>query len=265
MLGTASRQIEDDRWQRNRLRGLTLAQRILRRPSWAIANMSGYFDQWRDQRTSSQHIQYETTPLSTGLAAITGADEEAVEHVLARVPTPKPLNGSVLYGDPDASGELVALMYAVCRLSQPQTVVETGVANGITTSSILQALSENAKGTLISIDLPHLHPAAEESIGCAVHPDLRNRWTLHLGPASRLLPRVLRTVPEVDIFVQDAAHTVRGQLSEYRAAWSFLRTGGLLISDDVSRAFSIFAQEVGGEPMYITQAKSSPIGALVKP
>jgi predicted O-methyltransferase YrrM len=63
----------------------------------------------------------------------------------------------VLYGIPDSSFELVRIDYACRRLMEPELVADTGVAHGFSTAAILQALEDNQKGRLISIDLPQLH------------------------------------------------------------------------------------------------------------
>ncbi|HEX5370143.1 MAG TPA: class I SAM-dependent methyltransferase [Dehalococcoidia bacterium] len=131
-------------------------------------------------------------------------------------------------------------------------VIETGVAHGFTTAAALQALADNQYGRLISIDLPHLHPRAMDSIGSAVPHELRDRWQLILGSAAGSLMNLPRS-DEADIFIQDAAHTIRGQLAEFRAGWSRLREGGLLISDDVGEAAVRFGREVDAAPIFIAQ------------
>jgi predicted O-methyltransferase YrrM len=169
----------------------------------------------------------------------------------------------VLYGSPDGPFELVRIAYACCRLMEPELVAETGVAHGFSTAAILQALEDNQKGRLISIDLPHLQPQAHVHIGSAVELRLRGRWRLHLGPASPGLIKVLGNHRDVDLFVQDASHTRRGQLAEYRTAWLRMKDGALLISDDVGPAFEAFAKEVGRTAIYVAQpSKRASIGIL---
>ncbi|MEM4483260.1 MAG: hypothetical protein QXS19_05035 [Candidatus Methanomethylicia archaeon] len=48
------------------------------------------------------------------------------------------------------------LLYCLIRLIRPAIVVETGVASGIFSLSILQALNCNDYGHLYSIDLPNV-------------------------------------------------------------------------------------------------------------
>ena len=49
---------------------------------------------------------------------------------------------------------LGVVLYAVCRRQNPDIVVETGVASGVSSSYILCALEKNGHGELYSIDMP---------------------------------------------------------------------------------------------------------------
>jgi predicted O-methyltransferase YrrM len=44
-------------------------------------------------------------------------------------------------------------LYVLVRIFKPEVVVETGVANGVSSSFILKALDQNSRGKLYSIDL----------------------------------------------------------------------------------------------------------------
>ena len=128
------------------------------------------------------------------------------------------------------------LCYLACRLVVPDVVVETGVAYGVSSGYILRAMEENGRGTLHSIDLPPLRREYERFWGVAVPEDLRDdRWRLHRGSSSRILPGLLRKTGPVDLFVHDSLHTGRNMRREFEAAWPNLRPGGLLIADDVER------------------------------
>src|SRR4051794_31676165 len=86
----------------------------------------------------------------------------------------------------------VAVSQAIwCTTShlRPERVVETGVARGITSRFILEALERNGRGKLWSIDLPHVDTTRFGQIGSAVPDRLRPRWTLLLGTSREHLPR----------------------------------------------------------------------------
>lgn len=131
------------------------------------------------------------------------------------------------------------LCFRACRFLRPKTVVETGVAYGVTSAYILQALAENNCGDLHSIDLPPLVSDADRYVGHFVPQELRTRWKLYRGSAKRLLPTVLRETGAIDLFVHDSLHTYSHMKWEFEVAVRSLRPGGVLIFDDIegNRAF----------------------------
>ncbi len=134
-----------------------------------------------------------------------------------------------------ADSVMARLCYLACRLTSPEIVVETGVAYGVSSAFILRAMEENGRGTLYSVDLPPLRRKYERFWGIAVPDGLRGRWRLHRGPSARVLPRLLRQTPTVDLFVHDSLHTHRNMRREFDAVWPHLRNGALLLADDVER------------------------------
>lgn len=131
-------------------------------------------------------------------------------------------------------------LYLVVRSSKPEIVVETGVNTGESSTYILQALEDNQKGKLFSIDLP---PSGEEgrnylvlsgkTSGWIIPDNLRQRWELNLGPSQDLLPPLLERLKTIDIFFHDSLHTYDHMLFEYELGWKFLREKGILLSDDI--------------------------------
>jgi Methyltransferase domain len=124
--------------------------------------------------------------------------------------------------------------WCATRHLRPLKVVETGVARGITSRFILEALAENGEGHLWSIDLPP--PGRHDlrsAIGAAVPDDLRGRWSYVKGSSRRRLPGLLDTLGEIDLFLHDSRHSERNLLYELERARAALRPGGLIIADDV--------------------------------
>ncbi|HSJ05449.1 MAG TPA: class I SAM-dependent methyltransferase [Longimicrobiales bacterium] len=143
--------------------------------------------------------------------------------------------------DPRHDGDLLLARccYAVVRSLRPATVIETGVARGVTSTYILSALAANDHGTLHSIDLPPVEADGGEGIGALVPDTLRGRWQLHRGMTSRVLPTLLDTLGGVDVFVHDSLHTYGNMRMEFGAAWPRLGHPGAIVADDVegNRAF----------------------------
>jgi len=134
-----------------------------------------------------------------------------------------------------ADSVLARLCYLACRLTRPETVVETGVAYGVSSAFMLRALKENGRGTLHSIDLPPLRRNYGKYWGIAVPEGLSGRWNLHRGTSARVLPRLLEKTSAVDLFVHDSLHTHGNMRREFDTVWPHLRNGALLLADDVER------------------------------
>lgn len=134
-----------------------------------------------------------------------------------------------------ADSLLARCCYLACRVLEPEVVVETGVAYGVSSAFILRALEENGRGVLHSVDLPPLRREYERFWGVAVDGAQRGRWRLHRGSSTRVLPRLLDELETVDLFVHDSMHTYRNMRREFEAVWPHLRAGGALIADDVER------------------------------
>jgi predicted O-methyltransferase YrrM len=134
-----------------------------------------------------------------------------------------------------ADSLLARCCYLVCRLLQPDVVVETGVAYGVSSAFVLKALEVNGRGALHSVDLPPLRRRYTEFWGLAVDEAIMTRWTVHRGPSGQVLPGLLEDVGAVDVFVHDSLHTTRNMRREFETVWPRLREGGVILADDVER------------------------------
>jgi len=134
----------------------------------------------------------------------------------------------------DGDHALARAAWCATRHLRPSRVVETGVARGITTRTILEALERNGAGRLSSIDMPVLlHPELAPQVGVAVPLDGRERWTLISGSSRQRLPALLAELGSIDLFVHDSLHSERNIRFELDHAWPALRPGGVAIVDDV--------------------------------
>lgn len=144
------------------------------------------------------------------------------------------------------------LIYFMVRCAKPDVMIETGVAHGVSSWTILNAMHKNQKGRLYSIDLPNLDTKKVFNVenfsrqpGWVVPDFLRSRWELQLGKSEDLLPALLTKLKAIDIFFHDSDHSYENMKFEFMTAFDFVRQGGLVISDDVHRnnAFSEFVSE----------------------
>lgn len=108
------------------------------------------------------------------------------------------------------------MQYAVIRAAKPDCVLETGVANDVSSAYLLLAMERNEKGALYSIDVNDgsFLPGGKQ-VGRVVLAWLRGRWTLRLGDARELLPRMLAELKSLDVFIHDSLHTYDHMKFEY--------------------------------------------------
>jgi len=244
--------------------GLRLLGMILSRPSEAIDKIRGRFERATEGRMDGERVdltsdrdwdrhvhealghQWPCDQLA-GFRSIWQELSQSVEGV-----TP-------LGTGHDADAALVRALWCLVRHLQPARVVETGVARGISTRIILEALEANGHGHLWSIDLPPLLSSWHAVATDVIPARLRSRWTFVRGSSRRRLPALLRDLPEIDLFVHDSLHTEANMAFEFATAWPALRPSGVLVSDDVqlNRSFGDFVTKWRA-PFIVAQEDSKP-------
>jgi len=144
-------------------------------------------------------------------------------------------------------------IYWVIRTVQPNQVVESGVANGVSSRAILLALDHNDRGELHSFEISN-------GVGALVEERLRPRWTVHTAPGTgraSFFRREMSRISQIDVFLHDSEHTYAWQLMEFNTAWRFLKVGGLLAADDIdsSYAFQDFSRKMGVKGFHVVAGR----------
>lgn len=126
----------------------------------------------------------------------------------------------------DSGEELGTFLYAFILEKKPKCVVETGVANGLTTNLIMTAL-DTYGGELHSFD---------------VNPDCQNvysgngKWKFHLLDRNykKQVNKVVNSLEGIDLWIHDSDHSYSWQSFEYALALNRLKgRDGFLVSDDI--------------------------------
>ena len=156
-------------------------------------------------------------------------------------------------GDPG----LVRAIWCLTRHLQPNKVVETGVAHGVTSRFILEALELNSIGHLWSIDRPPLERVWHNEIGMAVGGRFPGHWSYIRGSSARRLPKLLSELNQIDLFIHDSMHSEHNVRFEMDRAWAALRPGGAMVVDDVdiNWGFRSFTQAFSGHRAIICEAE----------
>lgn len=142
-------------------------------------------------------------------------------------------------------------LYFIIRCVQPEVIIETGVAHGVSSWTILNAIHKNGHGKLFSIDLPNLDLKSynpqniDQSSGWVVPDLLRKHWELQLGSSQELLPKLVAKFPKVDVFFHDSDHSYENMMFEFNTVFPALSASGMIISDDVHKneSFKDFVTE----------------------
>jgi predicted O-methyltransferase YrrM len=163
------------------------------------------------------------------------------------------------YGWNDGDAGFVRAIWCLIRRLRPVNVVETGVAHGMTSRFILEALETTGVGRLWSIDLPPLNPMTRREVGVAVHQIgvPVDRWTYIAGTSRRRLPALLSRLGQIELFIHDSMHSNRNVMFELEWAWRYLSAGGVIAVDDidVNPAFDTFTRAHAEHPSFVCSAE----------
>lgn len=110
-----------------------------------------------------------------------------------------------------------------------------------------------------SIDLPPLNEPWFSQGRSAVPQSLRSDSRYASGSARLVLPRLLRRLGTIDLFVHDSLHTYDHMAFEFKLARAHLSSTGLIVSDDINtnQAFAEMVQsEQTLDGVAITQERS---------
>jgi len=157
----------------------------------------------------------------------------------------------------DGDAGFVRAIWCLTHHLRPKEVIETGVAHGVTSRFILEALERNKVGHLWSIDLPPIERFWQSHIGVAVGDRYPERWSYIKGSSRLCLPKLLSHLRQIDLFIHDSMHTERNVRFELDRAWTRVRPGGVLVVDDVDAnwGFRTFTQSFSGHQSMICEAE----------
>lgn len=145
-------------------------------------------------------------------------------------------------------------LYLLTRLLEPDTVLEIGVANGMSTAYLLAGLEDagsDGKADVYAIDRPLFESAVRERRGAAgltggIVPDekeagwiasreLRTKYghQYYVGDFIEILGDILADLGSVDLVVYDASKDAKEMQWAYERCIDALNPGGMLLSDDV--------------------------------
>lgn len=206
-------------------------------------------------------------PNRTWLAGLLGVTPKELDPWFTEVPRLIPLEQTLRRAHQKGGRRFYAQfrapfeLYVMTRAVKPAHVIETGVSSGISSVHFLAGLRRNRRGTLHSVDRPQVQAGptlakGESSVsvppgrssGWAIPSTYRRGWDLRLGLSEEQLPRLVREVSSVDIFLHDSRHTPSHLTFELESIRPKLHPGSIVMADNTEwtgQAFPRFARSLG--------------------
>ena len=133
------------------------------------------------------------------------------------------------------------LLYFLVRKLKPEIVLETGVAAGWTSLSILRGFERNKKGKLYSSDFPYFRINNPEKYIGILAKDEKNisDWQLDIRGDDVALPFFVSKISDktINIFHYDSDKSYSGRINAFNAVKNKLSTNAIIIFDDIQNNF----------------------------
>lgn len=146
----------------------------------------------------------------------------------------------------------VDLIFYLNEYLKSNNAIETGVAYGWSSLAILLSLKER-NGVLYSSDMPYLGKENDQYVGCVVPDGLKSNWKIFRYADRESLPKIFKIQNSVDFIHYDSDKAYNGRMWAYQILLKRLRSGGILMSDDVgdNGAFMDFCSQNNFKPTVI--------------
>ena len=140
------------------------------------------------------------------------------------------------------------LLFKIASNLKHGRVIETGVAFGWSSLSILEGLRQSkTNGLLVSVDMPYLKMNTEDLVGLAVPAGVYQNWILVRRPDKPGIRNAIALCGgSIDLCHFDSDKSWWGRAYAYPKLWSALITGGIFVSDDIqdNLYFAVFMRRV---------------------
>ncbi|MEM8494261.1 MAG: class I SAM-dependent methyltransferase [Planctomycetota bacterium] len=169
---------------------------------------------------------------------------------------------------PLGGGGAYPALYFLTRCMRPACVVETGVAAGFSSCSVLAALEANGEGRLYSSDFPYFRlPNPEQYVGVVVDEPLKKNWRLYLDGDDANLPRIVDSVDRIDLFHYDSDKSYSGRQAALEHVKGALSEEAVIVFDDIqdNSHFRDLVEETRPESWRVFRFQGKYVGMIGKP
>lgn len=157
-------------------------------------------------------------------------------------------------------------IYYLVKNSGAQKIIETGVAYGWSSLSILLAIKDAKNARLISNDMPYISMDNDDYVGCVIPENLKDKWELQRLPDVKGIPLALKKFGNsIDFCHYDSDKSYTGRMWATPLLWAALNKNCFFVSDDINDnlAFKHFCESVNRTPVIIEHTGKY-VGVVVK-
>ena len=176
------------------------------------------------------------------------------------------INSLINSSNTNFGGEgFIDLLFLLCEKVQGRKVLETGVAYGWSSASILKSLI-NRNGKLISVDMAMVKQSNYELIGIAVSNFYKKNWQIINKPDKfGLIQAIKKLNYEYELAHYDSDKSYYGRMWAYPKIYKNLKKNGFFVIDDIedNMSFHNFVDQ-NNLTYYITQYQNKFIGIIRK-
>ena len=151
----------------------------------------------------------------------------------------------------NSGGSNIGLIFEICEYFKSINCLETGVAYGWSSFSILSSLKNRKNSRLVSVDMPYPGKENDKYVGLVVPNSLRGHWELLRFSDREGVPKAIKLLKSFDFCHYDSDKTYEGRLWSYNLIWENLSMNGILYSDDIgdNNAFYDFCNSKDINPL----------------
>jgi predicted O-methyltransferase YrrM len=157
------------------------------------------------------------------------------------------------------------LLYNIAEFIKAKSVVETGVAYGWSSLSVLLSIAKRENSKLYSTDMPYAKMGNDDYVGIVVPEKYKAHWKLYRESDVSGLPKIVASADVLDMIHYDSDKSYVGRMYAYPLLYNKLRTGGVFISDDIQDniAFKDFCDSLKITPTVIS-FEGKYVGVFIK-
>jgi len=162
----------------------------------------------------------------------------------------------------------VEIIYFLIIYFKPNIILETGVAAGLSSRCILEAIKKNGKGTLYSSDFPYFRlDNPEKYIGILVPKDLKKNWNLEILGDEENIKKFKSQIDYVDIIFYDSDKRYVGKINFFQSVSTIIKTNTIIVIDDLHNDsfFFEYVKEKKCNNWFIVESKRKHIVGIILP